>query len=274
VWWQFVRIAVGAVAPQLRRAARVVPGALFAARTWLVFVPLFAVTFVCAWLFGGRKAWNVGKRMSGLFLRLAGIPVVARGIEQLPSTGPLVLVANHTSYLDPVVLMSLLAWRKYSFVAKREFLGNPLTRILLRGFDTLFVERFDVRQSVEHAAGLVEAAKRGVSLIVFSEGTLVRQAGLAPFRTSAFQAAAQTGIPVVPVALRGARSVLRDGSWYPRRAPVAVTFGAPITAEGSDWNAAVRLRDRVRAEILKHCGEPDLASAAGRTHPDSEARAA
>jgi 1-acyl-sn-glycerol-3-phosphate acyltransferase len=68
----------------------------------------------------------------------------------------------------------------------------------------------------------------------------------------------QAGIPVVPVALRGVRSVLRDGTWYARRYPMAVTFGAPIAPDGSDWNAAVRLRDRVRAEVLKSCGEPDL----------------
>jgi hypothetical protein len=66
---------------------------------------------------------------------------------------------------------------------------------------------------------------------------------------------------VVPVALRGVRSVLRDGTWYARRAPVAVTVCAPIAPEGADWAAAVRLRDRVRAEILQYCGEPDLAPA-------------
>jgi 1-acyl-sn-glycerol-3-phosphate acyltransferase len=81
-----------------------------------------------------------------------------------------------------------------------------------------------------------------------------------PFRGGAFQVAAQAGVPVVPVALRGVRSVLRDGTWYARRHPMAVTIGAPIAPEGSDWNAAVRLRDRVRAEVLKHCGEPDLES--------------
>jgi 1-acyl-sn-glycerol-3-phosphate acyltransferase len=271
VWWQFVRIAAAGVAPQLRRAARVVAGALFATRAWLVFAPLFGVVFVSAWLVGGRTTWKVGKRMSGLVLRLAGIPVVARGAEQLPAAGPVVLAANHTSFLDALVLLSLLEWRSYSFVAKREFLGNFLTRTLLQGFDTLFVERFDLRRSAKHASGLVDAARRGVSLIVFAEGTLVRQTGLAPFRTSAFQVAVQAGIPVVPVALRGVRSVLRDGTWYPRRAPVAVTFGAPIAPEGSDWNVAVRLRDRVRAEVLKHCGEPDLAPAAGTKDAEPEA---
>jgi hypothetical protein len=68
-------------------------------------------------------------------------------------------------------------------------------------------------------------------------------------------------VPVVPVALRGVRSVLRDGTWYARRAPIGVTVCAPVDADGADWAAALRLRDRVRAEILQHCGEPDLARA-------------
>jgi len=57
------------------------------------------------------------------------------------------------------------------------------------------------------------------------------------------------------------RSVLRDGTWYLRRAAVAVTVSAPIAARGADWSAAIELRNAVRAEILKACGEPDLAPA-------------
>jgi 1-acyl-sn-glycerol-3-phosphate acyltransferase len=161
--------------------------------------------------------------------------------------------------MDGAVLIAVLEWRRYAFVAKRELAQNFFTRKLLRGIGARFVERFDVQQSAEHAGELVDAAKSGVSLIVFPEGTLARHTGLMPFRAGAFQVAAQAGIPVVPVALRGVRSVLRDGTWYPRRAPISVTVGAPIHPEGDDWNATLRLRDRTRAEILKHCGEPDLA---------------
>ncbi|HEX6318831.1 MAG TPA: lysophospholipid acyltransferase family protein, partial [Burkholderiales bacterium] len=150
--------------------------------------------------------------------------------------------------------------RRYAFVAKRELKDNFIAKTLVQGIGARFVERFDVQQSAEHAGELVDAAKNGVSLIVFPEGTLARHTGLMPFRAGAFQVAAQAGIPVVPVALRGVRSVLRDGTWYPRRAPIAATFAAPIQPEGDDWNATLRLRDSVRAEILKHCGEPDLAS--------------
>ena len=261
VWWQFVRLAAAGVLPQLRRALRAAGGMAFAARGWIVFLPLFVIAFLTAWLAPPRITWRIGHPAARLFFRIAGIPLIGRGLENLPRSGPIVLAANHTSFLDAVALLALLRWRDWAFVAKREFLGNFLMRTLLAGFGSRFVERFDVSQSAEHAEELADLATQGVSLIVFAEGKLTRYTGLAPFRTGAFQVAAQAGIPVVPVALRGPRSVLRDGTWYPRRAPIAVTFGAPIEPEGTDWSAAVRLRDRVRAEILKHCGEPDLTPA-------------
>ncbi len=264
VWLQFARLLLAGAAPQLRRGMRTLLGIGFALRGYLVFALLFPFAFLAALLFPGRICWMVGRRVSRLFFFLAGIPLVISGRENLDTQAPVVVAVNHTSYLDAMVLLSLLEHRGHAFVAKREFEDNFLMRRLLGGFGTLFIERFDVAKSAEHAGDIAEAARRGVSLIVFPEGTLVRASGLMPFRTGAFQAAAQAGIPVVPVALRGVRSVLRDGSWTLRRHPVSVNIGTPITPEGENWPAAVKLRDAVRAEILRHCGEPDLAPAGPR----------
>ena len=82
--------------------------------------------------------------------------------------------------------------------------------------------------------------------------------GLLPFRMGAFLAAAQAGAPIVPVTIRGTRSILRAGSWFPRRGRLEVIVEPPIPPDGADWAAAVRLRDAARAAILRHCGEPDL----------------
>ena len=260
VWLQFLRLVLAAAAPQLRRGRRAALGALYALRVYLAFGLLFPFALLAAAFGRPATTWRVGSAVCRAFLRVSGIPLVMRGAERIPAT-TVVLAVNHTSYLDAVVLVALLGPRVYSFVAKREFEENPLMRLLLKGFATIFVERFDVQKSAEHADVLVEAVRRGASLVVFPEGTLTRNTGLMAFRAGAFQVAGQAGVPVVPVALRGVRSVLRDGTWYARRAPVAVTVCAPITPEGTDWAAAVRLRDRVRAEILQYCGEPDLAPA-------------
>jgi 1-acyl-sn-glycerol-3-phosphate acyltransferase len=104
------------------------------------------------------------------------------------------------------VLIAALPWRNYAFVAKRELENNFFSRTLVRGLGAVFVERFDVQRSAEHADELVEAARRGVSLIVFPEGTLVRHSGLMPFRAGAFQVA-RTGTRRCGCATaRGARS--------------------------------------------------------------------
>ncbi|HUQ24798.1 MAG TPA: AMP-binding protein [Burkholderiales bacterium] len=257
VWLQLARLALAGVVPQFRRGWRVVRGLAFVARAYLIFPPLMLVAFLAAAFGSARVAWNTGHYVARAFLWLSGVPVVVRGLENLPAT-PAVIVPNHTSYMDGLVLMSVLKFNRYAYVAKSEFLGNFLMRTFLGGLGSVFVERFDVQKSAEHADELVAAARRGVSLILFPEGTFRHHAGLLAFRTGAFQVAAQAGIPVVPVGLRGVRSLLREGTWYLRRSTVMVSFGEPVMPEGSDWNAAVRLRDRVRGEILKRCGEPDL----------------
>jgi 1-acyl-sn-glycerol-3-phosphate acyltransferase len=259
VWLQFLRLMLAGAAPQLRRGLRTLGGALFALRAYVVFAVLIPFVFLGSLLLPVKAAWGVGRTVSKWFLLLSGIPLAVRGKENLQITSPAVLAVNHTSYLDALVLLAILEYRGFAFVAKREFRDNPLMRALLSGFGTQFIERFDIAKSAEHAGDMAAAAKGGVSLIVFPEGTLTRRSGLMAFRTGAFQAAAQAGIPVIPVALRGVRSAMRDGTWVLRRAAVSVTVGAPIAPSGSDWAASVELRDKVRAEILRHCGEPDLA---------------
>ena len=100
-------------------------------------------------------------------------------------------------------------------------------------------------------------------MVFFPEGTFGRMPGLLPFRMGAFTAAAEAGAAVVPVGIRGTRSVLRAGSWFPHRGALSVTVGTPLVPEGRDWSDAVKLRDLARQQILNLTGEPDLHDAPG-----------
>jgi len=93
--------------------------------------------------------------------------------------------------------------------------------------------------------------------LFFPEGTFDRQPGLREFHMGAFLVAAHTHLPIVPLGIRGTRSILRDGSWFPRWRAAAVTIGEPIAPIGDDWPAAVALRDRVRSEIGVLSGEAE-----------------
>ncbi len=74
----------------------------------------------------------------------------------------------------------------------------------------------------------------------------------------AFAIAAQAGVPVVPMTLRGARLMLRDRQWFPCRGAISITLGASISPDGTDWAAALKLRNAARAEMPRLCGETDL----------------
>ena len=85
-----------------------------------------------------------------------------------------------------------------------------------------------------------------------------------PFHMGSFTAAIDTGVPIVPVAIRGSRSVLRDGSFWPKRGAITVKISDPISSDkdilSNRWSDALALREQVRNFILANCGEPDLSS--------------
>jgi 1-acyl-sn-glycerol-3-phosphate acyltransferase len=170
---------------------------------------------------------------------------------------PSVLVPNHASYLDSFVLVAVLPPR-FIFMAKKEFDRNAIPSVFLRRLGTLFAERTDAEQGVQDAAAATDAVRAGQGLVVFPEGTFHRAPGLRPFKLGGFLVAAQAGVPLLPVTIRGMRSILRAGPKVPRPGRASISIGAPLILEGTDWNAAVKLRDHARAEILRGCGEPDL----------------
>ena len=259
LWLQLTRIALSSGWAQARRLGRTGMEWLYAAYAWSVFGVLApGVWLGIMTLPKPEWRWALARTGPRLLAQLTGTPLTVRGQEHLPA-GSCVLVANHSSFLDAYVLMAAIP-RHFHYVAKRELLNNRwLAQPLLR-IGTLFVERFDMQRSADEAHKLIEAARAGQSLGFFPEGTFTRMPGLLEFRMGAFLAAAQAGAPVVPVTIRGTRSMLRAGSWFLRRGRLEVIVESPIVPDGNDWSAAVRLRDAARAAILRHCGEPDLGS--------------
>jgi len=120
------------------------------------------------------------------------------------------------------------------------------------------VRRLDAKGGVEDTEAQLTAARTGARLVSFPEGTLTRMPGLLGFHLGAFLVAAEAGIPVVPVTIRGTRHVLRGGQWFPRRGEIHIDIGRPVLADSPGFDAAVRLRDTIREEMLKQSGEPDL----------------
>ena len=253
---QMFGLGLATVLPVLRRVLRGAAAVLYACYWWAAVGLLAPFVWVLVIVLP-RPAWRwtalrIGAR-AALRLTGAGLAIEQRG--ELPANA--IIVSNHASYIDGLVLSAALPG-ELCFVAKRELVRQPIARMALRALGTLFVERGDIEQGIEDIRHAAEAARSGKRVVFFPEGTLTRAPGLMPFKLGAFAVAASAGIPVIPVALRGTRSVLRGDQWFPRPGRITVTIGGAVASQGATLADAARLRDAVRAIVLEGCGEPDL----------------
>ena len=236
------RLAIAGAIPRLRRIGRTVRASLFAVYAWVAATIIAPVAWLAAMImprFSWR--WSALRGCARLLALVTGTRISAKGLDNLPSADrPCIIISNHASYLDGFVLIAVLP-RPVGFVAKAELADSWFTRLPLARIGTRFVERFDRQKGIEDFHAVTEASRAGHPPLFFPEGTFGRMPGLLPFHLGAFSAAVETGYPVVPIAIRGTRSILRSGSWFPNRGSVSVTIGKPIFPDnGKDtWTATV-----------------------------------
>ena len=267
VSWQVARLTLASIMPQIQRSLRYIKSTLFAVYAWCAYgilapIVWLATTFLP--VFSWR--WSIMCGCARLLAKATATPIKVNGLGNLPTDGKAyVLAANHASYLDSYALVATLPGH-FRFIAKEELANRFITRVPLINIHTEFVERFETRKGVELTQRLCSLLKEGQALMFFVEGTFTRIPGLRPFQLGAFTTAAEAGAPVIPVAIRGTRSMLRSGSWFPHQGSISITIGEPIDpnelkkdSHKDNWDVAIKMRDRSRKFILHHCGEPDLA---------------
>ncbi len=200
---------------------------------------------------------HVTRTTARVFLFLAGFRLRVRGLEWLPD-GACVVVANHASYLDGIVLHAVLPVR-FAFIIKKEMVTVPLAGFLLRRVGSEFVDRVDRHRAAADVKRVLKRAASGEALACFPEGTFAAHPGVHRFHAGAFVAAARSGLDVVPAVILGTRAILPDGRALPRpgRIEVEILARLPVAAS-EERDVAVNLRLEARRLIMDRLGEPDL----------------
>jgi 1-acyl-sn-glycerol-3-phosphate acyltransferase len=256
VWRQGLDLVLLGAAGRLRARSRRALTWAHAIWWWLTIGA--AMTLVWAMVFAMPECparANLLRRLARGALMMAGNPLTVRGLDRLP-TGRSVLVANHSSYLDGLVLLAALPG-PLSFAAKRELASQIIAGPFLRRLGCVFIERAAAAGAGGEASRLADVATSQRRLVVFPEGTFDRAPGLLPFRLGAFQVAVSAHVPVVPVALRGARDALRGDQWLPRPGPIEVEVLAAQLPKASGFAGALALSQSVRGSLLAALDEPD-----------------
>ena len=224
---------------------------------WLSFgfAVLFTMT-VALIVPGAERRQKLATWACRMTFVLPMIDVRIRGLENLP-TDNCIVVANHASYLDGVLLKGYLPWR-FSFVIKGEMRDIAPAHFLLRRAGAKFVERTDIKGSTRDARHIVRAAQAGESLGFFPEGTFMEEPGVGRFRPGAFVAAIKGEMPVVPIAISGSRYMLPANHRMPKRGPLTIDILPSIAPGDADFTTSRALAEAARQRILAVLDEPDL----------------
>jgi 1-acyl-sn-glycerol-3-phosphate acyltransferase len=257
-WLQFVRIGFKWMAAKIFRLLGFIGKLIYTIYGMILFLSTVVPVWISLFLLPRRVGVRICKSWIRFLCVLGFWRMKVRGKEFLKKISPVIFVANHSSYLDSFILLTILP-DQTRFVGKKEFLKVPVLKTFLDRLGYIPLDR-SAHFSTEkkHIQDIKTILEHGDSIIIFPEGTFSYAEGLRPFKLGAFQLASEANIPICPVIIQGTRSILRGKEKLFKPHPVNVTILEPVTPTGTDWTDVRQLKDRVYDEVAKYCGEPIL----------------
>jgi len=198
-------------------------------------------------LFGGRN-----------WLRLSGMKVRVRGLEQLDQKRSYVFVANHRSYLDTATLFAFLG-RRIGMISKKEVLKVPILGYGMGYVNIMAIDRTNRERAIKTMEAATERLRSGISFGVFAEGTRAKPGQFLQFKKGAFYMAAQAAVPIVPVAIKNTDVLMGKGTGAARTGTIEMVLLKPVDTDGVSSDAEVQeLRDHVQQVIARELGVSEI----------------
>jgi 1-acyl-sn-glycerol-3-phosphate acyltransferase len=229
---------------------------------WVIFIVstvILGTVAICLSLFdsSGNIPHQVARLWGKILLRSAGTTVDTSGLQNIDPEKSYILVSNHQSTFDIFALLGYLPLQ-FRWIAKAElfripFLGWAMTRI---GY--IPIERESPKKAYRSMLAAAEAVKRGVSVIIFPEGTRSPDGKLQPFKKGLFLIALKSQAPILPITIQGTAGIMAKGDWRARPGRVWITIDPPIETAGIPTEREAELSRQVRETL-----EKNLSRAAG-----------
>jgi len=194
-----------------------------------------------------------------VFVRASGVDLSVDGLEKLDPAKRYVLVPNHSSYLDIPCLLTALDTQPIRFMAKASLFKIPILGwgMLAAGFIPI-----DRKKTSKGKASFDLAAKRirgGNTIVIFPEGGRSHERTMKPFKHGAFLLAMKSGLPLVPIAIRGTHDALPASTLIIRPGPVKIVVGDPIDVSELSVRQKDELVQSTRSAILDMLGQTEEA---------------
>ncbi|MBW2622845.1 MAG: 1-acyl-sn-glycerol-3-phosphate acyltransferase [Deltaproteobacteria bacterium] len=227
------------------------------------FVFLIVITpfgFVLATLAGffvrrGNGVHWVARHYSRIVIRLGFSTVQIEGLENIKPGGHYIFAANHASVFDILVLTGFLPVQ-FRWMAKENLFSLPIYGWTMRLSGYIPINRSNPREGVRSLAKAAEKIGKGVSVVIFPEGTRSNDGQVHDFKRGGFLLATKAGLPIIPVSISGTHQIMPTKTLRVTPGPIKLVFGRPIPVQGTNRAEQNRLMTEVRKEILANF-DPD-----------------
>lgn len=216
----------------------------------VVWTLVCCVIVVVSRLFGRELPLRVPRLWSWLLLRLGGVRLRVEYESEIDWKQALVFVMNHQSMVDiPAAFLAIPV--PIRFIAKRVLAFVPFLGWYMKAVGMVFVDRSKTAKAIASMQSASELLRKGASIIAFPEGTRSPDGRIRAFKKGTFMVALETGAPIVPIAIHGARDVLPTKSFRVRPGTVRVKVGAPIPTRDRTREHRDELIARVRTTMIR-----------------------
>jgi 1-acyl-sn-glycerol-3-phosphate acyltransferase len=198
----------------------------------------------------GNPVHIIARIWSKSILFVCGIEVFVAGLANIDTSKSYIYMSNHRSNFDIPVLLGCLPIQ-FRWLAKAELFKIPIFGRAMQGAGYVKIDRTNRESAFKSIDEVAAKMKNGVSVMIFPEGTRSQDGDLKPFKKGGFVMAVDTGAPIVPVILRGTRSIMAKGSWRINPGKVTLSIEKPIDTSGSTRDTKDDLIKNVRNVICE-----------------------
>ena len=202
----------------------------------------------------GDSVLSLARLWSRVILGVPGVKLDVKMHAPLQPGRPYVFMPNHASMVDIwAVFVAIPA--TFRFIAKKQLSRIPLFGWAMAAGRFIFIDRQNAasaRRTVQEAARRIRS---GQSVVIFPEGTRTRDGHLLPFKKGGFHLAMDSGVDIVPVAIKGSREIMPRGAALIRAGTVTVEVGEPIPTAGLTNGDRDALIAKVRGRVAEMLGE-------------------
>ncbi len=174
-----------------------------------------------------KPLYYIATKLSITGIRLVGVTIVLRGLENLQPGRGYIFMANHVSNLDPPILIPSIPGR-CSVLVKKELFRTPILGTAMRLADLVPVDRSNREAAIESIRAATEVLKKGLHMVIYPEGTRSADGRLLPFKKGPFHLAMDSSVPVIPVTILGTFESWPKTRFAMRPGTATVIFHPPI----------------------------------------------